>query len=491
MRPEEGMRIGGRYLLHARIAAGGMGEVWRAVDDVLGRTVAVKTLKPGLSDDSEFVQRFRAEARNAARLANGHIAQLHDYGEGDGIAFLVMEFVDGQPLSRIITDRAPLPVPQVVDLLAQCCDALGDAHTEGIVHRDVKPANIVVTGSGTAKLTDFGIARAADNSSLTQAGEVMGTPMYLAPEAAMGQEATGRSDLYSLAVVAYQMLTGRLPFHADTPIGYAMAHVNQPPDPLPASLPHGIRDAVSSALAKRPEERPASMAAFASMLRAVVPPGVATVVTPTVGPPDPDPAQGPEAETVRAPLPGTSTGASEEQPVPSAAPTVTEERCPPAVEPLRVGANAVLHGTALQVHLEAVEPLDLLAFELDSTGRVLADASFVFYNQPQSPTGAVRLASSRLIEVDTTRIPAEAVAVVVGAASPDDRPVAADESLQVVLADGERRHEIRADHLTDERAVVLLRIYRRGGGWKVRNLVSGWEGGLRAMVEAFGVRTAD
>lgn len=480
MNPTQEVRIGGRYLLRGRVAAGGMGEVWRAEDDVLGRTVAVKMLKAGLSGDSEFVARFRAEARNAARLANGHIAQLHDYGESGGTAYLVMEFVDGRPLSQIIRAGAPLPIPRTVDLLAQCCDALGAAHAKGIVHRDVKPANIVVTDTDTAKLTDFGIARAADNSSLTRAGEVMGTPMYLAPEAAMGREATGRSDLYSLAVVGYQMLTGRLPFEADSAIGYAVAHVNDTPAPLPLGLPVGIRDTIMQALEKDPSERPRDMREFASLLRTATDGAASATVATALE----ESVREAETQAARIPLPHGDA---------NQAPTGTapEPARPASPALLRVGANTALREPLLHVHVDAEAPLDLVAFELSGDDRVPGDDSFVFYNQTKSGSGAVRLMGGRLVEVDTAALPRKVASVVVGVAAPDDRPVSHGGELRVLLADGERRLEVDVDRLATERAAVLLRIYRRGGGWKARNLVSGWEGGLRAMVDAYGVDAAD
>ncbi len=261
-----GTTLGGRYTLTERIAAGGMGEVWAGTDNVLGRTIAVKLLHPALSRESDFTERFRAEARHAASLHHPNIAVVFDYGEDDGTAYLVMELVVGQPLSQIIAERAPLPAPETAAILVQAATALEAAHQGGVIHRDVKPANILITPAGTAKLTDFGISRATTTAPLTQTGQVLGTAQYLSPEQALGQSATAASDIYSLGVVGYEMLTGERPFDHDTVVATALAHVNQPPKPLPATVPHGIRDVIDAAMAKGPADRPSSAAAVAHAL---------------------------------------------------------------------------------------------------------------------------------------------------------------------------------------------------------------------------------
>jgi serine/threonine protein kinase len=264
--PEIGTTLSDRYTLTERIAAGGMGEVWAAVDTVLGRTVAVKLLHPALSQESAFVERFRAEARHTASLHHPNIATVFDYGEDDGTAYLVMELVAGQPLSQIIAERAPLSAPETASILAQAATALEAAHQGGVVHRDIKPANILITPEGTAKLTDFGISRAIDTAPLTQTGQVLGTAQYLSPEQALGQTATASSDIYSLGVVGYEMLTGERPFDSGTAVATALAHVNQPPPLLPVTIPMRVRDVINAALAKDPADRPESAAAVAQAL---------------------------------------------------------------------------------------------------------------------------------------------------------------------------------------------------------------------------------
>jgi serine/threonine-protein kinase len=258
-----GTTLGERYVLADLIATGGMGEVWRARDELLHRDVAVKLLKREYADDAGFVERFRAEARHTAGLAHPGIAGVFDYGEGEGTSYLVMELVPGEPLSALLTREGRLPADRTLDVVGQAARALEAAHEGGVIHRDVKPGNILVCPDGTVKLTDFGIARAADAVPVTQSGTVMGTAHYLSPEQANGRPVTPASDVYSLGVVAYECLAGRRPFDADTPVGIAMAHLYEDPLALPADVPADVSDLVAQALAKEPEARFATAAAFA------------------------------------------------------------------------------------------------------------------------------------------------------------------------------------------------------------------------------------
>lgn len=267
MATSAGTVLGGRYELTGRIAGGGMGEVWRAQDGVLGRAVAVKVIRPSLADDASFLARFRNEARLAARLAHGNIAQVYDFGESDETAYIVMELVQGTSVADL-TSRGALPPRQVAELVDQAAAGLEAAHDEGMVHRDVKPANMLLTRKGVVKLTDFGIARALGEAKVTRTGEVLGTVHYLSPEAAVGLEADPQSDVYSLAVVAYELLAGRRPFHADSAVSLALLHVNEPPPPLPPSVPPPVAAAVMHGLAKDPDRRPRGTVAFARALRA-------------------------------------------------------------------------------------------------------------------------------------------------------------------------------------------------------------------------------
>ena len=258
MRPTTGITLGGRFQLTTRIAIGGMGEVWKAKDQVLGRIVAIKVLKEEYTGDPGFLQRFRAEARHTALLNHVGIANVFDYGEEEGSAYLVMELVPGQPLSSIIEHEQVLSPDRTLSMIAQTARALSVAHAQGLVHRDIKPGNLLITPDGRVKVTDFGIARLADQVPLTQTGQVMGTAQYLAPEQATGQTATGASDIYSLGVIGYECLSGHRPFSGESQIAIALAQVNDAPPPLPESLPKPVRALLMSMLAKDPKNRPAN-----------------------------------------------------------------------------------------------------------------------------------------------------------------------------------------------------------------------------------------
>ena len=257
-RLQEGFVLGQRYRLEKRIASGGMADVWAGMDDVLQRNVAIKIMRPDADHERLFALRFRDEAVHSAGLMHTNIATVFDYGEDDGLAFLVQELVDGQPLSKILAERAPLDSGEVRSILGQAALALGVAHEARVVHRDVKPANILVRPDGVVKLTDFGIARALDASGHTQHGEMLGTPNYISPEQALGHAATGASDLYALGVVGHEMLSGKRPFDRGTPIATALSHVNEPPPVLPDEIPQDLRELIADCLEKDPEKRPAN-----------------------------------------------------------------------------------------------------------------------------------------------------------------------------------------------------------------------------------------
>ncbi len=262
----EGLRLGDRYVLEERIASGGMAHVWCAVDDVLQRQVAVKIMRADMDDEEVFAERFRDEAQHSASLMHPNITTVFDYGEDDHRSYLVMELVEGMPLSAVIRDQGALDPENVRSIVAQAALGLGTAHEAGVVHRDVKPANILLRNDGVVKLTDFGIARAMDGIGHTRVGEMVGTPNYISPEQAMGEKATGASDLYALGVVAHEMLTGTRPFDRGTPIATAMSHVNEPPPALGDYVPTDLRAVVATLLEKDPEKRPANARTVAVML---------------------------------------------------------------------------------------------------------------------------------------------------------------------------------------------------------------------------------
>ncbi|QZY29180.1 protein kinase domain-containing protein [Nocardioides coralli] len=286
-----------RYRLDSRIATGGMGEVWRATDTRLGRDVAVKLLKTEYADDATFRSRFSSEAQHAAALHHPGVAAVYDFGEATAASdatprpYLVMELVDGQPLSALISPGQPLDPEVTRDLMAQAADAIGAAHAAGIVHRDVKPANLLITRDRRVKITDFGIARATEGMALTQTGQVMGTPQYLSPEQASGGAATPASDVYSLGVVAFECLTSRRPFVGETPVATALAHLREPVPPLPDDIPGDLAAVVTRAMAKEPGDRYVDATAFAGALRdpataVMLPPAASsTQVLPPLPPP--------------------------------------------------------------------------------------------------------------------------------------------------------------------------------------------------------------
>ncbi|HUN37187.1 MAG TPA: serine/threonine-protein kinase [Trebonia sp.] len=254
--------LDGRYQLDYRIASGGMGEVWAGTDLRLNRAVAVKMLSAQHSGDEQFRARFRAEARYAASLSHPGITSVYTYGENSplGGPYLVMELVNGEPLSAILERVGRLSAYNTMDVVAQAARALDTAHAAGIVHRDIKPGNLLIMGDGTTKITDFGIAKAREwgDPQLTATGIVMGTAMYVSPEQATGAVVTGSSDIYSLGVVAYECLAGEPPFVAEQPLAIAIMHKHDPVPPLPDDVPRQVSDLVMAMLAKTPEERPES-----------------------------------------------------------------------------------------------------------------------------------------------------------------------------------------------------------------------------------------
>lgn len=264
-----GARFADRYEILASLGSGGMAEVYLARDLRLGRQVALKVLHPAFARDGEFVERFRREAGAAARLNHPNVVHIYDCGETDGCHFIAMEYVAGRCLKEVILGEAPLPPARVVDLARQIVSALGFAHQAGIVHRDVKPQNVIVDAGERAKVTDFGIARAAGDGQITETGAVIGTALYLSPEQAVGSPATPASDLYSVGVVMYEMATGRPPFTGDNAVALGVLHVSQAPRPpreLVPDLPPALEAVILKALAKAPADRYGSAAELLAAL---------------------------------------------------------------------------------------------------------------------------------------------------------------------------------------------------------------------------------
>lgn len=257
-----GVTLSHRYRLTHRIAVGGMGEVWAADDIRLARVVACKILRPELTGDPEFLGRFRTEARITASLNHPGICAVYDYGEVSGAdhyltgtAYLVMELISGESLSSVLNRLGRLSIGRTLDVLEQTGNALQQAHARALVHRDIKPGNLLITPGGQVKITDFGIAKVAHEAPVTRSGMVMGTAQYISPEQAAGREASPASDIYSLGVVAYECLAGRLPFNSDNTVAIALAHVREAPPPLPEDVPPPVARLVMTMLAKDPAAR--------------------------------------------------------------------------------------------------------------------------------------------------------------------------------------------------------------------------------------------
>ncbi|MFB4285155.1 protein kinase [Nonomuraea sp. MTCD27] len=265
----QGTTLAGRYRLDTRIGAGGMGEVWRGEDVVLARTVAVKVLLPGRMEDPGFVARFQGEARAMATINHSGVVDVYDYGVSGDTVYLVMKFVDGEPLDRLLGRLGRIPPQPAMELIAQAASALQAVHDRGIVHRDVKPGNLLVQRDGTLVLTDFGIARSDMANRLTDAGMVLGTAAYCAPEQAEGAPVTPAVDIYALGVVAYECLVGQRPFDGDSAVTIALKHIREAPPPLPQEIPQAVRTLVEIALSKDPARRYPSARAMSEAARAI------------------------------------------------------------------------------------------------------------------------------------------------------------------------------------------------------------------------------
>ncbi|MBN1192227.1 MAG: Stk1 family PASTA domain-containing Ser/Thr kinase [Coriobacteriia bacterium] len=267
----EDLVFGRRYRATEKIGSGGMADVYKAVDEVLGRTVAIKVLHPRYASDPNFVARFRQEAQSAANLSHPNIVNMYDWGREGETYYIVMEYVNGTDLKTLVTQNGPLDSMKAAEYAQQICAALSVAHGYDIIHRDIKPHNIVLAPDGTVKVMDFGIARAG-NSTMTQTGSVLGTAQYISPEQAQGKPLGAASDLYSLGATLYELVTGKPPFDADTPVATALAQVNDepvPPRQLRGSIPPALEAVILRAMRKDPAERYASAAEMRDDLKRV------------------------------------------------------------------------------------------------------------------------------------------------------------------------------------------------------------------------------
>ncbi|SFI30009.1 serine/threonine protein kinase [Paenibacillus sp. UNC496MF] len=271
-----GHELGGRYEIIARIGGGGMALVYKAHDVLLNRNVAVKVLRQQYVHDEEFIRRFRREAQSAAALSHPNVVSIYDVGQEDDTHYIVMEYVEGNNLNEIIKERAPLQAEEAVKIAIQICDALEHAHHNQIIHRDIKPHNILIGKNGRVKVTDFGIARAVTSSTITQTGSMVGSVHYFSPEHAKGSATGEKSDLYSLGIVLYQMLTGKLPFLGESPISVALKHLQEnfeEPRELNPYIPQSVENVILKAMRKNPNERYHSATEMLADLETCLQPG--------------------------------------------------------------------------------------------------------------------------------------------------------------------------------------------------------------------------
>ncbi|WRS30931.1 protein kinase [Actinomycetaceae bacterium MB13-C1-2] len=364
-----GRTLGGRYTLVSRIAKGGMGEVWRVRDQRTGMMVAAKVLRPELRGEVISLSRLRLEASNTLRARHPNIAAVLDSGEDDGQGWIVMELIDGHPLTDYVGDGKRLSAQQLIPILAQSAYALDASAAAGVVHRDIKPANIMIRPDGVVKLTDFGISFAEGQANLTAVGMVMGTAQYLAPEQALGEDATSLGDLYALGVIAYEALAGRRPFTGKSAVEIAMSHVKDEVPALPSDVPELIQQVVYDLLAKKPEDRPQSGAALIRTLSRVAseldvttspvplppPAQMADNAQPTVTPTQPprvvsdqkrDPELGTDIPVEPAPM--TAAGTQTAGPPPPQAAAKTPAPATPVGLPTRKQGPSLPDGTAGQ-----------------------------------------------------------------------------------------------------------------------------------------------
>jgi serine/threonine-protein kinase len=277
------VRLGGRYRLDERVGAGGMGEVWRGTDEVLGRTVAVKVMLPGVAGNPGFAERFLSEATAMARVNHPAVASIHDYGTDAGVTYLVMEFVDGESLAALLGRVGRLGPADTMRVIAQAAEGLQAVHAAGLVHRDVKPANLLIRRDGQVVVTDFGISRHEDASRLTAPGAILGTPSYLSPEQVLGHPVGPLTDVYALGLTAYECLAGQKPFEAENPYAVAILRVREAPRSIGVALPPAVLAVVEGALAVDPGQRWPSAAALADAARAAAAGVITSGSTPSWG----------------------------------------------------------------------------------------------------------------------------------------------------------------------------------------------------------------
>ncbi|MEV7182771.1 protein kinase [Kitasatospora sp. NPDC093102] len=407
-----GRALNGRYELVGMLGVGGMATVWRGVDRVLGRQVAVKVLNGGLADDPRFAERFSREAQHAAMLVHPRIVMVFDSGVDQGTPFIVMELVNGRSLAALLAEQRTLPVERAVGIAAAVCEALSVAHAAGLVHRDIKPGNIMITDDGGVKVVDFGIARAGSSSNLTQTASVLGTAAYLSPEQATASALDGRTDLYAVGCVLTEMLTGATPFTAETPVAIAFKHVSEQP-PAPSArrpgLPPALDAAVLRLLAKNPADRPAGAAAARAEILGTVPglmvgdptaellasAGAAGVATQLLPPVPFSPAPNQQHTTVLPPQPPAATSVMAPIPVRAPAPA-------PAPAPARSRRKPLVFGALGVAGLAGVAALALTAFDEPAGNAAAAKPAAATTSTTPAATPAPKASATATSSAPTT-----------------------------------------------------------------------------------------
>jgi serine/threonine-protein kinase len=456
-----------------------MAIVYLAHDPNMNRAVAVKVLPRQFTMDAEFLLRFRREVQVIAALEHPSIVPVYDSGEQEGQPFIVMRYLSGGSLSQRLRAQ-PMPLTELTQIIKQIADALDEVHSQGVIHRDIKPSNILFDRRGNAFLSDFGIAKVAEGSAGLTGMAVIGTPEFMSPEQAMGdQPIDGRSDIYSLGVVLFYGLTRELPFHSNTPMGTALAHITQPIPSLIEShfnLPKGCQAIIQKALAKDPAQRFNTASELAAALATIIPHKLA-VATPAL--------------------------------LPSVDNTVLM---------LKRGANVALATIAPQLDQVAIglgwetQPdvtfdLDTSAFMVQAQGRVPADDHFIFYNNLTSPDGTVRhqgdnrqggeAGDCEVIHVDLQRVAADIQKIIftvtIYQAKERRQNFGQVKHAYIRLINLVNQQEVARYNLTEkfgpETAMIFGEIYRYKGQWKFRAVGQGFEGGLRALTDMFGVQT--
>lgn len=477
--PVAGARLASRYRLERPLASGGMAEVWVGTDEVLARRVAIKLLHRHLARDASFIERFRAEAVAAARLAHPSIVSIYDTFEDDGLQGIVMELVVGTTLRADLDQHGPLRLDAVLAIGTQVADALGAAHQAGLVHRDVKPANILLSKDGRVLVTDFGIAKAAETGDLTATGAMIGTAKYLAPEQVEGGPIDGRADLYALGVVLYEALTGTPPFLAETDAATALARLHRdprPPSELRADLPRGVEAVVLQCLARDPDHR---FATAAALRRALVQAGAeperapavaahaaaeaAPAIPPTVTPsPGPAPAAPPGGTATTIPGP-TAPRAPDAAPGP-----VTDPPGPPHHEPAPTSPPRRRRGRALAL-MTVLGAVGVVAASLLIDGSTTAGPVAVASVRSFDPQGDN--------EVENEELTANAIDGDPGTAWRSERytdpvDIAGKDGVGLVLV------------LDGTRSLESLEVATLESGWSARAYVA--DGGERLTLEDWG-----